>query len=100
MWRMLQHDQPDDFCIATNQWRRLEEFLAAAFSRVGLRWQDYVRIDPSLCRPAEVTRLQGDYSKAERQLGWRPSVSFAELVGMMVDADVAAIADAKVACTR
>jgi GDPmannose 4,6-dehydratase len=100
MWRMLQYDHPDDFCVATNEWRRLDEFLDAAFSRVGLRWQDYVRIDPALCRPAEVTRLQGDFSKAERLLGWRPTTPFADLVGMMVDADVAAISESKVACTR
>jgi GDPmannose 4,6-dehydratase len=100
MWRMLQHDRPDDFCIATNEWRRLDEFLEAAFSRVDLHWQDYVRIDPDLCRPAEVTRLQGDYSKAERELDWRPTTSFADLVGMMVDADGAAVSESKVACTR
>jgi len=100
MWRMLQHEQPEDFCIATNEWRRLDEFLEAAFSRVDLRWQDYVRVDPALCRPAEVTRLQGDYSKAERLLGWRPTTSFADLVGMMVDADVAAVRESKLACTR
>lgn len=91
MRRMLQHDRPDDFCIATNEWRRLDEFLDAAFSRVGRNWKDVVRIDPALCRPAEVTRLQGDYSKAERLLGWSPTTSFVELVRMMVDADLAAV---------
>lgn len=99
MWRMLQHDRPDDFCIATNQWRRLEEFLDAAFARVGRRWRDYVRIDPALCRPAEVTRLQGDYSKAERLLDWRPTTSFDALVQMMVDADVAAIRETEPTCS-
>jgi GDPmannose 4,6-dehydratase len=98
MWRMLQHDQPDDFCIATNQWRRLDQLLDAAFTRVGLNWRDVVRIDPALCRPAEVTRLQGDYSKAERLLGWRPTTTFSELIGMMVDADVAAVRDSRSAC--
>ncbi|MBL8852202.1 MAG: GDP-mannose 4,6-dehydratase, partial [Planctomycetaceae bacterium] len=83
-----------------NQWRRLEEFLEAAFSRVGLNWRDAVRVDPALGRPAEVTRLQGDYGKAERLLGWRPTTSFAELVQMMVDADVASVRDSQATCTR
>jgi GDPmannose 4,6-dehydratase len=100
MWRMLQHDTPDDFIVATNQWRRLDEFLEAAFSRVGLSWRDVVRIDPALCRPAEVTRLQGDYGKAERLLGWQPTTSFAELVQIMVDADVASVRNTQATCSR
>lgn len=91
MWRMLQHDVAEDFVIATNQWRRLEELLETAFSRVKLRWQDHVRLDSSLSRPAEVSRLQGDYSKAERLLGWRPTTSFTDLVHLMVDADVESV---------
>jgi len=93
MWRMLQYDRPDDFVIATNEWRRIDELLEAAFSRVNLCWQDYVRIDPALSRPAEVTRLQGNYAKAEQLLGWRPTTTFAELVNMMVDADVRNVHD-------
>ncbi len=88
MWRMLQQDQPEDFVIATNQWHPLTDFLALAFEHVGLNWQNFVHTDPALVRPAEVTRLQGDYSKAERLLGWRPETQLADLVAMMVEADL------------
>lgn len=100
MWRMLQHDRPEDFCVATNEWHRLDEFLDAAFTRMRLNWRDFVRIDPDLCRPAEVTRLQGDYARAERLLGWKPRTSFAELVNMMVDADVAALEKPARSCSH
>lgn len=88
MWRMLQHHEPDDYVIATNEWHTLEEFLERAFRRVGLEWRDYVRQDPALIRPLEVSRLQGDYEKTRRVLGWEPNIKFDQLIDMMVDADV------------
>ena len=88
MWRMLQHDEPDDYVIATGETHSVEEFLTEAFSHVGLDWHDYVEIDPKYMRPAEVDVLIGDASKAKRRLGWEPKVTFKELVHLMVDADV------------
>ncbi|MCA9947819.1 MAG: GDP-mannose 4,6-dehydratase, partial [Anaerolineales bacterium] len=82
MWRMLQQDAPDDFIIATGEWHTLEEFLDRAFQRVGLDWRDHVQQDPALMRPTEVTRLQGDISKACEQLGWVPATRFEALVDL------------------
>ncbi len=92
MWRMLQHDRPDDYIVATGEWHTLEEFLDRAFTRVGLDWRQYVVQDPALMRPTEVTRLQGNAAKAREQLGWGPRTKFAELVDLMVDADVEQVA--------
>ncbi|HKY26615.1 MAG TPA: GDP-mannose 4,6-dehydratase [Pyrinomonadaceae bacterium] len=92
MWLMLQHDEPDDFVIATGETHSVEEFLTEAFSYVGLDWHDYVEIDPKYMRPAEVDLLIGDASKAKRKLGWEPRVTFKELVHLMVDADVSMVA--------
>jgi GDPmannose 4,6-dehydratase len=89
MWQMLQQDQPDDYVIATGQSHSVRQLVEAAFGHAGLDWQQYVRIDQSLLRPAEVDHLIGDASKAQRVLGWKPSVTFERLVGMMVDADIA-----------
>ncbi|MFG0334364.1 MAG: GDP-mannose 4,6-dehydratase, partial [Maioricimonas sp. JB049] len=88
MWRLLQQDAPEDFVIATNRWHTLEEFLERAFQRVGLNWRDHVIQDPTLMRPAEVTRLQGDYGRAREKLQWEPRTTFESLVDIMVDADV------------
>ena len=88
MWSMLQQEQPDDFVIATGETHSVREFLEIAFGYVNLHWQDYVVQDPRFMRPAEVDQLVGDASKAREVLGWSPSVSFAELVCMMVDADM------------
>lgn len=89
MWLMLQQDEPDDYVIATGHTHSVRDFVAAAFAHVGIDdWERYVTIDPRLLRPAEVDLLIGDASKAHQQLGWRPRVSFEELVGMMVDADL------------
>ncbi len=88
MWRMLQQEQPDDYVIATNETHSVREFLEAAFSRAGLNWAKHVEIDPRYYRPAEVDLLIGDYSKATRKLGWEPRIKFAELVKLMVDADI------------
>jgi len=93
MWLMLQQEKPDDFVIATGEQHSVRDFVEQAFAHVGLDWQKYVVIDPALLRPAEVNRLRGDYSKARRILGWEPSVTFRELVAMMVDADLALLTD-------
>ncbi|MCA9053944.1 MAG: GDP-mannose 4,6-dehydratase [Planctomycetaceae bacterium] len=99
MWRMLQQDAPDDFIIATGEWHTLEEFLDRAFQRVGLDWRDHVQQDPALMRPTEVTRLQGDISKACEQLGWVPATRFEALVDLMVDADIT-LAETEVSTPR
>ncbi len=91
MWLMLQKDEPGDYVIATNETHSVREFLEAGFSSVGLDWRDYVEIDPRYYRPAEVELLIGDYSKAKRELGWEPKTKFAELVKLMVEADVASL---------
>ncbi len=89
MWQMLQQDQPDDYVIATGESHSVRQLVEAAFGHAGLEWQKHVRVDPLLLRPAEVDHLIGDASKARRVLGWKPTVSFERLVGMMVDADLA-----------
>jgi GDPmannose 4,6-dehydratase len=91
MWRMLQQDEPDDYVIGTGQTHRVEDFVRIAFGHVGLDWERYVVVDPQFYRPAEVDLLLADPSKASRTLGWRPAVSFEQLVAMMVDADLAAL---------
>ena len=89
MWMMLQQDEPDDYVIATGVSHSVRELVEIAFGHVNLRWQDYVKTDPTLLRPAEVDHLIGDPSKARRVLQWAPSVDFDGLVRMMVDADLA-----------
>ena len=89
MWRMLQQEKPDDFVIATGETHSVREFLDEAFGYLNLDWQQFVEIDPRYFRPAEVDLLIGDASKARKQLGWEPKVSFRQLVQMMIDADVA-----------
>jgi GDPmannose 4,6-dehydratase len=93
MWRMMQLDSPDDFVIATGETHSVREFLESAFQYAGLDPEKYVEIDPRYFRPTEVNYLQGDASKAERILGWRPKVKFHELVRLMVDADIKLIED-------
>jgi len=88
MWRMLQVDQPDDFVIATGEAHTVREFCELAFGHVDLDWEQYVKVDPRYFRPAEVDYLLGDPSKAERTLGWKPRLSFPDLVRTMVEADV------------
>ncbi|CAA7403478.1 unnamed protein product [Spirodela intermedia] len=87
MWLMLQQDKPDDYVVATEESHTVEEFLEVAFGYAGLKWKDHVVIDKRYFRPAEVDNLKGDSSKARRELGWRPKVSFQQLVQMMVDED-------------
>ncbi len=89
MWRMLQQDEPDDYVVATGETHSVREFCELAFSHVGLDYTDHVVTDDRFMRPAEVDLLIGDASKAKRQLGWEPRMTFAELVATMVDADLA-----------
>jgi GDPmannose 4,6-dehydratase len=93
MWLMLQQPQPDDFVIATGESHTVREFLDVAFEKIGLDWGKYVEVDPRYYRPSEVDHLRGDASKAERVLGWKPTVKFAELVALMVDADIQLLED-------
>src|SRR5262245_8857301 len=88
MWRMLQQSAPDDYVVATGETHSVREMVETAFGVVGLRWEDHVRTDPALLRPAEVELLIGDASKARRVLGWTPQVTFAQLVESMVRADL------------
>ncbi len=89
MWLMLQQDTPDDYVIATGATHTVRDLVEAAFSCAGLDWQNHVVIDPAFLRPAEVDLLIGDPSKAARNLGWRPEVTFPQLVKRMVEADLA-----------
>jgi GDPmannose 4,6-dehydratase len=91
MWLMLQQDEPDDYVIATGETHSVREFCERAFAHVGLDYRDHVEIDPRYYRPAEVDLLQGDASKARRQLGWVPSVTFEGLVAGMMDAELQAL---------
>lgn len=88
MWLMLQQDAPDDYVVATGETHSVQEFLEIAFSCVNLNWQDYVEFDPRYLRPTEVDLLIGDSTKAREKLGWEPSVTFKELVQLMVEADL------------
>ena len=89
MWRMLQHDEGDDFVLATNETHSVREFCETAFAHVDLDWNEFVRHDDRYERPAEVDLLIGDPAKARKTLGWEPKVRFKELVQIMVDADLA-----------
>jgi len=91
MWLMLQQDQPDDYVIATGETHSVQEFCQEAFGYVDLDWQEFVVEDPRFMRPAEVDLLVGDASKAAKHLGWEPSVTFRDLVRIMVDADLEAL---------
>lgn len=93
MWRMLQEPEPDDYVLATGEMHTVREFCEVAFARAGLDWEEHVRFDPRYERPAEVDALEGDASKAAEQLGWTPTVTFAGLVEIMVDADITALDD-------
>lgn len=89
MWLMLQQDKPDNYLISTGETHSVREFIEVAFNYVGIKdWEKYIKLDPSFERPAEVFVLQGKSDKAQRILGWKPKVSFEELVKMMIDADL------------
>jgi GDPmannose 4,6-dehydratase len=88
IWLMLQQDEPTDYVVATGQEHSVRDFAEIAFEHAGLDWERYVETDPAYLRPAEVDHLVGDASKARERLGWRPSLSFHELVELMVDTDL------------
>lgn len=88
MWLMLQQDKPDDYVLATGTNYSVKDLLAEAFGHVGLKWEDYVEIDPRYFRPAEVDNLHGDATKAKKVLGWTPKVDFKGLVKMMMEHDL------------
>lgn len=91
MWLMLQQEKPDDYVVATGETHSIREFLDVAFSYVNLNWEDYVEFDERYLRPAEVELLIGDPAKAKQALGWEPSVTFEQLVNLMVEADLKAL---------
>ncbi len=95
MWLMLQQKRPDDFVIATGRSHTVREFCQLAFARAGLDWKRHVKVDPKLFRPADVDILCGNAARARRRLGWKPEVSFRELVHRMVDADLERLARAR-----
>jgi GDPmannose 4,6-dehydratase len=90
VWLMLAQDDPDDFVIGTGEAHSVQEFVEAAFDYAGLDWRAYVQIDPRYFRPTEVDRLRADASKARKQLGWEPKMSFRDVIAVMVDVDMEA----------
>src|SRR6187401_184549 len=94
MWMMLQQDVADDYVVATGETHSVRELVEVAFSHAGLDWEKHVALDPKFLRPAEVDLLIGDPRKAKQKLGWTPSVDFAGLVKMMVDADLSRLSNA------
>lgn len=95
MWLMLQQEKPDDFVVATGKNHTVRDLVEVAFHHVGLKWEDYIICDPSFFRPAEVDSLLGNPQKARKELGWKPTVSFEELIKMMVDHDLERYGDGK-----
>jgi GDPmannose 4,6-dehydratase len=93
MWRMLQADEPDDYVIATGEMHSVRDFLDEAAAHLGMDWESVVEFDERYLRPAEVDALCGDSGKARERLGWAPTITFKELVRIMVDADVKALED-------
>jgi GDPmannose 4,6-dehydratase len=93
MWMIVQHDEPGDYVIATGEMHSVRDFLNAAGGPLGMEWEKVVEIDPTYYRAAEVDALCGDATKAREELGWEPTVTFDELVKIMVDADVKQLAD-------
>ncbi len=88
MWLMLQQEEPDDYVIGTGQAHSVREFVELASAELGLDWRDHVKSDPRFLREAEAVHLVADSRKARKKLGWRPTVTFPQLVGMMVRADL------------
>ena len=95
MWLMLQQPAGDDYVVATGETHSVREFLELAFDRAGLDWQKHVEIDPKFYRPAEVEQLIGNAEKAHKKLNWMPKTKFADLVRLMVDADLELLAAGK-----
>jgi GDPmannose 4,6-dehydratase len=87
IWRIIQQPKPGDYVIATGETHSVREFLDEAFGYLDLDWKKYVEIDSRYYRPTEVDVLQGDFSKAKREMGWEPTIHFKQLVHMMVDHD-------------
>jgi GDPmannose 4,6-dehydratase len=88
MWLMLQRERPEDYVIGTGETHSVKEFLEEVFGYMNLDYQKYVEIDPRYFRPTEVELLLADFSKARKELGWNPRISFKELVRIMVDSDL------------
>jgi GDPmannose 4,6-dehydratase len=95
MWLMLQRDEPGDYVVATGETHSVRELCEIAFAHAGLDWSEHVIVDERFLRPAEVDLLVGDASRARSELGWQQTVDFAELVGMMVDADLQLVGAAR-----
>ena len=89
MWLMLQQDEPEDFVVASGKPHSVRNLLEIAFDSLDLNYRDYVRVDERFIRPADVDQLVGDATRARKELGWKPEVTFGELIKMMVDADLA-----------
>jgi GDPmannose 4,6-dehydratase len=97
---MLQQPTPEDFVIATGVTQSVKELLEIAFAHVGLDWQKHVEIDPALLRPAEDDLLTGDAGKANKILGWKPTVTFEQIVRMMVDSDLSLLSKSAALATE
>ncbi len=95
MWLMLQQDVADDYVIATGETHTVKKLVEIAFEHAGLEWEKYVKLDAAFLRPAEVDLLVGDPSKAMKQLGWKPKVTFEQMTRMMVDADIERLSSRK-----
>jgi len=95
MWLMLQQDRPDDYVIATGKTHSVKDLIELAFSQLQLDWKDWVAVDEQLYRPSEIHDLRGDHSKAGRELGWEPAMSFDQLIRTMVDEDFEKLKNAK-----
>ena len=95
MWRMLQQDKPDDYVIATGKTYSVKDLIELAFSQLQLDWKEWVVVDEQLYRPSEIHDLRGDHSKASRELGWEPTMSFDQLIRTMVDEDIEKLKSAK-----
>lgn len=93
MWRMLQQDAPGDYVLATGETHSIREWVELTFSLLGIDWRPHVVVDPKFVRPAEVDLLVGDYMKARTELGWHPTVSFRQLVDIMLRSDVALVSE-------
>jgi len=96
MWRMLQHEKPEDFVVATGETRSVKDFVGEAFSAIGIsEWEQHIKTDPRFMRPAEVNELVGNAGKAKKLLDWEPDTKFSELVKIMVEADVKLLSEGK-----